>query len=66
VPLGVGERLTRWGIAKERIVELGWWSEFQVQNNLIIVATPAQHFSGRGLFDRNKNAQPEMTAHVSQ
>jgi L-ascorbate metabolism protein UlaG (beta-lactamase superfamily) len=53
VPLGVGKRLEKWGIPEEKIVELNWWDEYSPQNDLKIVATPAQHFSGRGLFDRN-------------
>ena len=53
VPLGVGKRLAKWGIREEQIVELNWWDEFHLQDNLTIVATPAQHFSGRGLFDKN-------------
>ena len=53
VPLRVGKRLVQWGIPKEKIVELNWWDEFQPNRNLTIAATPAQHFSGRGLFDRN-------------
>jgi L-ascorbate metabolism protein UlaG (beta-lactamase superfamily) len=35
-------------------VELDWWQEYQVDQNLMIAATPAQHFSGRGIFDRNE------------
>ncbi|KAL1936655.1 hypothetical protein VTP01DRAFT_789 [Rhizomucor pusillus] len=43
-----------------RVVELDWWdsSELSLQNNegtlLKLTCTPCQHFSGRGLFDRNK------------
>jgi L-ascorbate metabolism protein UlaG (beta-lactamase superfamily) len=53
VPLKVGKRLIKWGVPKEKIVELGWWDEAHPQSGLKIAATPAQHFSGRGLFDRN-------------
>ena len=52
VPLGVGDRLRRWGIDGGKIVELGWWQEYR-DGNLLLAATPAHHFSGRGLFDRN-------------
>ncbi len=51
--LKVGERLQEYGIAKDRITELDWWQETRFQN-LTIAATPSQHFSGRGLGDRNK------------
>jgi L-ascorbate metabolism protein UlaG (beta-lactamase superfamily) len=53
VPLGVGSHLESWGIAKEKIKEQDWWDESEYKG-LRLVATPARHFSGRGLFDRNK------------
>ncbi|MCD9458733.1 MBL fold metallo-hydrolase [Marinibactrum halimedae] len=53
VPLKVGKRLQKFGVAKEKITELDWWQSHEV-NGLKLVATPAQHFSGRGLFDRDK------------
>ncbi|MCW8826840.1 MAG: MBL fold metallo-hydrolase, partial [Gammaproteobacteria bacterium] len=52
VPLGVGAHLRYWGINKSRIIELDWWEETVVQN-LKFTATPAQHFSGRALFNGN-------------
>lgn len=51
-PLGVGQRLQRWGIDAAKIVELDWWQETQL-GPLTLAATPAQHFSGRGLNDGN-------------
>lgn len=45
--LGVGAHLERWGVAPERIVELGWWEEADV-GGLQVVATPSRHFAGRG------------------
>ncbi|MEM9759413.1 MAG: MBL fold metallo-hydrolase [Pseudomonadota bacterium] len=53
VPLGVGAQLQEWGVAAESIVELDWWEELDL-GELSFVATPAQHFSGRSLTDRNK------------
>lgn len=50
-PLGVGAHLQKWGVEKERIVELDWWQEVS-QDGLIFRCTPAQHFSGRGFSDR--------------
>ena len=50
VPLGVGAHLEAWGLAPERIVELDWWEETHVAG-LRIAATPARHYSGRGVFD---------------
>ncbi len=55
VPLRVGGILQKWGVYPDKIIELDWWEEFQLKDDLKIVATPSQHFSGRGLFDRNKN-----------
>jgi L-ascorbate metabolism protein UlaG (beta-lactamase superfamily) len=52
--LGVGARLENMGIHPDRIIELDWWEEHLIpRGNLSITATPAQHFSGRGLTDRN-------------
>jgi len=50
--LGVGERLERWGIPSKRITELDWWERTEVKG-VTITAAPAQHFSGRGIKDRN-------------
>lgn len=52
VPLGVGAHLERWGVAANRITELDW-SESTTVGPLTLTATPARHFSGRGLNDRN-------------
>lgn len=54
VPLAVGQRLVSWGIPEEKIIELDWWENYMFDNGLTITATPAQHFSGRGINDRNK------------
>lgn len=54
VPRGVGALIHKWGVSKECIVELNWWEEYRLGEKLMIAATPAQHFSGRGLTDRNK------------
>lgn len=52
VPLGVGKHLERWGVAPEKIKELNWWAE-EVIDGLTIACTPARHFSGRGILDRD-------------
>jgi L-ascorbate metabolism protein UlaG (beta-lactamase superfamily) len=52
--LGVGAHLEAWGVRPERIVELDWWESHQLPNTgLTVTAAPSQHFSGRGLQDRN-------------
>ncbi len=52
-PLGLGAHLQRWGVPAEKITELDWWESAQL-NGLTFIATPARHFSGRGLTDGNK------------
>ncbi len=54
VPLAVGKRLVSWGIPENKITELDWWENYKFDNQLTITSTPAQHFSGRGINDRNK------------
>jgi L-ascorbate metabolism protein UlaG (beta-lactamase superfamily) len=52
--LGVGAHLEAFGIAPERIVELDWWESYTLPDaDLVVTAAPSQHFSGRGLKDRN-------------
>jgi L-ascorbate metabolism protein UlaG (beta-lactamase superfamily) len=52
--LGVGAHLESWGIPPERIIELDWWESARLPNaELTITAAPSQHFSGRGMRDRN-------------
>jgi L-ascorbate metabolism protein UlaG (beta-lactamase superfamily) len=54
--LGVGAHLEAWGVSAERIVELDWWESHRLPNSeLSVTAAPSQHFSGRGLKDRNAN-----------
>ncbi|MFO0595133.1 MAG: MBL fold metallo-hydrolase [Myxococcaceae bacterium] len=50
--LGVGAHLEAMGVAAERIHELDWHESFDVKG-LRFTAVPCQHFSGRGLGDRN-------------
>jgi L-ascorbate metabolism protein UlaG (beta-lactamase superfamily) len=51
-PLGVGNRLADWGIAADKVRQFDWWQGMEVAG-VRFVATPAQHFSGRGLNDGN-------------
>ncbi|WP_286237806.1 MBL fold metallo-hydrolase [Neptuniibacter halophilus] len=52
-PLKVGEKLMSWGVDKAQIIERDWWRSVRL-DSVTMTATPAQHFSGRGLFDRDK------------
>ncbi len=52
--LGVGARLEAFGVEASRITELDWWESFTLPGgDLSFTATPAQHFSGRSLTDRD-------------
>jgi L-ascorbate metabolism protein UlaG (beta-lactamase superfamily) len=53
VPLGVAAHLVKWGVAASQITELDWWETATV-DGVFLAATPARHFSGRGLRDRDK------------
>jgi len=59
--LGVGAHLERWGIPAQRIHELDWWETYaSPKRDLQITAAPSQHFSGRGLKDRNATLWSSM------
>lgn len=51
-PLGVGDTLVEWGIPKDKVRQLNWWQSTEL-HGIRFIATPAQHFSGRGLRDAN-------------
>lgn len=52
--LGVGAHLEAWGVRPERITELDWWESHNLPNTgLTVTGAPSQHFSGRGMKDRN-------------
>ena len=51
-PLGVGDRLVEWGIDAHKVRQFDWWQSAEV-DGVTFTATPAQHFSGRSLFDGN-------------
>lgn len=49
-PLGVGDQIIAWGVDPAKVRQLDWWQSARVAG-AEIVATPAQHFSGRGMND---------------
>jgi L-ascorbate metabolism protein UlaG (beta-lactamase superfamily) len=52
--LGVGAHLEAFGVPPQRITELDWWESYTLPHaDLTVTAAPSQHFSGRGLKDRN-------------
>jgi L-ascorbate metabolism protein UlaG (beta-lactamase superfamily) len=50
-PLGVAAFIKNQG--SENVRDLDWWDEYQFKQELNIACVPAQHFSGRGIFDRD-------------
>lgn len=53
-PLGVGDQLIRWGIDASKVQQLDWWQATEM-HGLHLTATPAQHFSGRGVSDGDRS-----------
>jgi L-ascorbate metabolism protein UlaG (beta-lactamase superfamily) len=51
-PLGVGNHLIDWGVPEENVHQLNWWDKIMF-GQIELVCTPARHFSGRGITDRN-------------
>ena len=52
--LGLRKDLESWGIAPQRITELNWGQSTNLSSDGSITATPARHFSGRSLWNRNE------------
>lgn len=52
-PLGVGDILVNWGVPAAKVRQLDWWQGIDI-GDIRFVVTPAQHFSGRGLFKKNQ------------
>ncbi|WP_198419589.1 MBL fold metallo-hydrolase [Geomonas oryzae] len=52
-PPGVGDIIAEWGVPSAKIRQLDWWQSIKV-GGVLFAATPSRHFSGRGLFGRNK------------
>lgn len=59
-PLGVGERLIEWGIDAAKVRQFDWWQGTEI-DGISFTATPAQHFSGRSLFDGNSTLWASWT-----
>ena len=52
VPLGVENHLERWKIKKDKITNMAWWEEISIED-LLVVCTPARHYSSRTMLDKN-------------
>ena len=65
--LGVGAHLQAWGVPPDRITELDWWQSHTLPGSeLTVTAAPSQHFSGRGLKDRNATLWSSMVVRTSK
>jgi L-ascorbate metabolism protein UlaG (beta-lactamase superfamily) len=42
------------GTGIEKVEELDWWQSISLSENVMVTLVPAQHFSSRSLWDRNK------------
>jgi L-ascorbate metabolism protein UlaG (beta-lactamase superfamily) len=51
-PLGVKAFLDSEGVTGA--TDLDWWQESPLSDSVVVQAVPAQHFSGRGMSDRNQ------------
>jgi L-ascorbate metabolism protein UlaG (beta-lactamase superfamily) len=59
--LGVGAHLEAFGVPAPRITELDWWQSYELPGAQVqVTAAPSQHFSGRGLKDRNATLWSSM------
>lgn len=47
LPLGMGRTLKYWGYKPEQFTEVNWGDSIQIADDVLLIATPAQHFSGR-------------------
>jgi len=50
-PLGVGAFISKLGT--DNYVDMDWWQELGLSKKITLACVPAQHFSGRGFFDRD-------------
>lgn len=52
--LGVEKYLEDWGILPNFITKMDWGDSVMIDHDVILTATPARHFSGRGIINRNE------------
>lgn len=60
VPLGMGRTLDYWGYDESQFREVNWGDSVAVAPDVLLISTPAQHFSGR----RNKRRKTLWTSYV--
>ncbi len=47
--LGISSHLIYWGVDEQKITEMDWWQAEQLNDDMLLTAAPARHFSGRGV-----------------
>jgi len=52
--LGVATYLKGWGIIENFITQMDWGDSVMIGHDCVLTATPARHFSGRGIINRNE------------
>ena len=52
--------------AKKNVFELNWWENIKFDENIKITSVPAQHFSGRIIFDFNKTLWCGYVVEISE
>ncbi len=65
VPLGVGVYLEKWGVAQDNIIELDWWQSVCIAG-VELVCTPANHHSGRSLWNGKRTLWASWVVRNSQ
>lgn len=65
MPLGVGEHFEHWGYPPQKLTELDWWEEYKFDDMITVTATPARHFSGRGLT-RHKSLWASFVVQIGE
>ncbi len=55
VPPGVDYILKSWGVPENQIFPINWYDSLLINNSIELTSLPTTHFSGRGLFDKNKS-----------
>jgi len=62
VPLGVKAYLANNGI--DNVTEMDWWDDATLSQGIQLTAVPAQHFSGRGILDKDATLWCGYTMHA--
>ena len=62
-PLGVGKYLKHYGFSENIITQVDWGDRVQIDDVLKVDTHTARHFSGRGMFNKNKSLWASFVLH---